>query len=63
MARSRAAEIAGPVEGRTLGDKIDVVASMAQCYENENVAEFVTRANAGLARAVQTEEPTFVAMP
>lgn len=52
-----------PVEGGSLGAKTDVVAGMAQCYETEDAAQFITRANLGLARAVRTEEPTFVAMP
>jgi len=56
-------QLRAPVEGGSLGDKIDVVASMAQCYEGETAATFVARANQGLAKAVQTPEPTFVAMP
>ena len=56
-------DLRAPVEGGSLGDKIDVVAGMAQCYEREDAAQFIQRANAGLARAVQSPEPTFVAMP
>ena len=51
-----------PVEGGSLGDKIDVVAGVAQCYESEDAAQFVKRANLGFARAVQRPEPTLVAM-
>lgn len=56
-------QLRAPVEGGSLGDKIDVVAGMAQCYESEDAASFVKRANSGLARAVQLVEPTLVAMP
>lgn len=56
-------QLRAPVEGGSLGDKIDVVAGMAQCYESEEAAQFVERANRGLARAVQLPEPTLVAMP
>ena len=56
-------QLRAPVEGGSLGDKIDVVAGMAQCYDNESVATFVARANEGLAKAVHTPTPTFVAMP
>jgi len=56
-------QLRAPVEGGSLGDKIDVVASMAQCYESEDAARFVKRVNLGLARAVQLPEPTLVAMP
>lgn len=56
-------QLRAPVEGGSLGDKIDVVAGMAQCYANESVATFVARANEGLAKAVHTPTPTFVAMP
>ena len=55
-------QMRAPVEGGSLGDKIDVVAGMAQCYESEDAAQFVKRANLGLARAVQLPEPTLVAM-
>ena len=56
-------QLRAPVEGGSLGDKIDVVAGMAQCYESEDAAQFVKRANLGLARAVHLPEPTLVAMP
>ena len=56
-------KLRAPVEGGTFGDKIDVVAGMAQCYENEDAANFVKRATDGLARAERLAEPTLVAMP
>jgi len=56
-------QLRAPVENGSLGDKIDVVASMAQCYDGESAASFITRANKGLALAVQTPDPTLVAMP
>ena len=56
-------KLRAPVEGGTLGDKIDVVAGMAQCYESEDAANFVKRATDGLARAERLAEPTLVAMP
>ena len=56
-------QLRAPVEGGSFGDKIDVAAGMAQCYESEDAAQFVKRANLGLARAVQLPEPTLVAMP
>lgn len=49
-----------------VGDRlveIDVAAGMAQCYGGEDVASFVQRANQGLDRAAQSDEPTLVAMP
>jgi len=52
-----------PVDTGTSLLRIDVVAGMAQCYERERAAPFVERANLGLARAVQSPEPTLVAMP
>ncbi|MEM7094139.1 MAG: hypothetical protein AAF567_14125 [Actinomycetota bacterium] len=42
---------------------VDLVASMAQCYDGEDVAGFVGRANDGLQRAVVAAEPTLIAMP
>jgi GGDEF domain-containing protein len=56
-------QLRAPVDGGSLGDRIDVAAGMAQCYESEDAAQFVKRANLGLARAVQVLEPTLVAMP
>ena len=56
-------KLRAPVEGGTFGDKIDVVAGMAQCYESEDAANFVKRATDGLARAERLAEPTLVAMP
>ncbi len=56
-------QLSAPVEGASLGAKMDVVAGMAQCYESEDAAQFVKRANLGLARAMQSLEPTLVAMP
>jgi len=56
-------QLRAPVEGGSLGIKIDIVGSMAQCYEAENSASFVTRANEGLARAMRNPDPTFVVMP
>ncbi len=52
-----------PIDAGALGFQIDVVAGMAQCYESENAAEFVQRANQGLARAVRADQPSLVAMP
>lgn len=43
--------------------EIDVAASMAQCYANEDIAGFISRANTGLERAVAAAEPSLVAMP
>ena len=56
-------KLRAPVEGGSLGDKIDVVAGMAQCYEGEDVVPFIARANQGLVRAAQLPEPTLVVMP
>ena len=56
-------KLRAPVEGGSLGDKIDVVAGMAQCYEGEDVVPFIERANQGLVRAAQLPEPTLVVMP
>lgn len=56
-------ELRAPLDGGAFGDKIDVVASVAQCYDNEDPATFVARANQGLARAVLAPTPTLVAMP
>ena len=43
--------------------EIDVAASMAQCYANEDIAGFIGRANTGLERAVAAAEPSLIAMP
>lgn len=52
-----------PLRAGAFEAPIDVVAGMAHCYDGEDAASFVLRANQGLAQAVQTREPTFVSMP
>lgn len=52
-----------PVADSGSPSEIDVVAGMAQCYEGEDAASFIRRGNYGLAKAVKSPEPTFVAMP
>jgi len=52
-----------PVADSGSSSEIDVVAGMAQCYEGEDAASFIRRGNYGLAKAVKSPEPSFVAMP
>lgn len=61
-------QLRAPIDGDhldegLLGERIDVVAGMAQAYAGEPAVDFVKRANFGLARAAKTVEPTLVAMP
>ncbi len=50
------------VLGSSLVD-VDVAGGMAVNHENEPAASLVDRANTGLARATESEEPTLVTMP
>lgn len=56
-------ELLEPVHVGETAIEIDVAASMAQCYANEDIAGFIGRANTGLERAVTAAEPSLVAMP
>ena len=56
-------ELLEPIRVGDTQIEIDVAASMAQCYANEDIAGFIGRANTGLERAVAAPEPSLVAMP